>query len=102
MTRLSGYSFEPMDDCKTQHMNRRLDVATAIFAFIAAVFWFLSAAGRLPPMVMYWDQAPDTDTFYQAMKFSSFMNMIASVFSGLSAALFAINEPPPVSTGHLA
>ncbi len=71
-------------------MNRWLDVATAIFAFIAAGFWFSSAAFQLPPIVTYWGQAPDIDPFYQAMKFSALMNMIAAVCSGVSAALFAI------------
>jgi hypothetical protein len=71
-------------------VNKKLDMATAIFAFIAAVFWFLSAAGRLPPLVSYWGQAPDTDPFYQAMKNSALMNTIASVCSGLSAALLAV------------
>ena len=66
-------------------MNKKLDFAAAIFAFIAAVFWFLSAAGQLPPIGMYWLHAPETDPFYQALKFSARMSMVASVFSGLSA-----------------
>jgi hypothetical protein len=71
-------------------MSRRLDVATAVFAFLAAIFWFLSAAGKLPPMVTYLDGAPDTDPFYAAMKFSAFMNTIAALCSGVAAALCAI------------
>jgi hypothetical protein len=34
-------------------MSRMLEVLAAVFAFIAAVFWFLSAAGQVPPIVMY-------------------------------------------------
>jgi hypothetical protein len=40
-------------------VNKKLDFAAAIFAFIAAVFWFLSAAGQLPPIGMYWLHAPE-------------------------------------------
>jgi hypothetical protein len=71
-------------------MNKKLDFAAAMFALIAAVFWGLSAACQLPPIVMYWGQAPETDPFYQAFKFSARMNMVASVFSGLSALSFSI------------
>lgn len=71
-------------------MSRSLDIATAVFAFIAAVFWFLSASGKLPPMVAYWNTTPNTDPFYQAVKFSAYMNMIAAIASGLSAVLFGI------------
>ena len=71
-------------------MNKMLDVADAIFAFIAADFWFSSAAGRLPPIGMYWGKAPETDPFYQAVKFSAHMNTVASVFSGLSSLSFSI------------
>ncbi len=70
--------------------SRWIDVATAGFALLAAVFWFLSAAGKLPPMVSYYDSAPDTDPFYQAVKFSALMNTIAALCSGVSAALFAV------------
>lgn len=66
-------------------MTRWLDWGTAIFALAAAVFWFLSAAGSLPKMVAYWDQAPETDAFFVAIKFSASMNRIAAAFSGLSA-----------------
>jgi hypothetical protein len=62
-----------------------LDICAALFAFIAAVFWFLSAYGRLPPMLTYWDSTPANDPFYQAVKFSAAMNKWAAVFSGASA-----------------
>ena len=38
-------------------MERWLDMGAAIFAIAAAIFWFLSAYGELPPMVTYWYQA---------------------------------------------
>jgi hypothetical protein len=64
---------------------RRLDFVTAGFAFIAAVFWFLSAYGNVPPLIAYWDYTPATDAFYRAVKFSARMNRDAAFFSGLSA-----------------
>ena len=70
-------------------MGRWIEITAAIFAFIAAVFWFLSAAGKLPPMVTYWGGTPDSDPFYQAVKFSAYMNMIAATASGISAALIS-------------
>jgi len=59
--------------------------ACALFAGVAAVFWFLSAVGDLPPMVTYWDRAPTTDPFIQALMFSARMNKWAAGFSCLSA-----------------
>jgi hypothetical protein len=71
--------------------SRLLDVATAIFAFLAAFFRFKSAAGQLPRIVMYWGRTPDIDPFYLAMKNSALMNTIAALCSGVSAGLFALN-----------
>ncbi len=70
-------------------MEKWLDLAAAFFAIIAAVFWFLSAYGKLPPMVAYWDQTPDNDPFYQAVKFSAVMNRWAAAFSGASVLSMA-------------
>jgi hypothetical protein len=66
-------------------MENLLNIVAAIFAFTAAVFWFRSAWGKLPPMVAYWDQAPANDPLYMAIKFSSRMNTVAAVLSGVSA-----------------
>ena len=52
-------------------MKDYLDILAAVFALIAAVFWFLSAYGKLPPMVAYWDRTPDNDPFYVAVRFSA-------------------------------
>jgi hypothetical protein len=67
-----------------------LNIAAALFAFAAAVFWFLSAYGKLPPIVSYWGQAPPTDPFYKAIKFSAAMNRWAAGLSGLSALSMAL------------
>jgi hypothetical protein len=67
-------------------MSYWLDLGTALFALAAAVFWFLSAYGKLPPMPgMYWTQVPETDPFFRAIKFSAGMNKIAAFLIGLSA-----------------
>jgi hypothetical protein len=70
-------------------MEKWSDVAAAMFAFIAAVFWFLSAAGKLPPIVGYWDSTPETDPFRLAVVASAKMNRWAAGFSGASALSMA-------------
>jgi hypothetical protein len=71
-------------------MEKWLDVAAALFAFLAAIFWFLSAYGKLPPMVAYWDATPENDPFRMAVTFSAKMNQWAAGFSGASALFIAI------------
>jgi hypothetical protein len=66
-------------------MTRWLNFGTAAFAFAAAVFWFLSASGKLPELQAYWDKTPADDPFYTALIASAKMNRIAALFSGLSA-----------------
>jgi Na+/proline symporter len=70
-------------------MEKWLDVAAALLAIIAAVFWFLSAYGKLPPMVAYWGKTPESDPYYEAVKFSAVMNRWAAGFSGASALSMA-------------
>jgi hypothetical protein len=70
-------------------MGRWFDIG-AVFALAAAIFWFLSAYGKLPPIVTYWGGAPESDPFYQALKFSARMNTIAAICSGCSATLFGV------------
>ena len=71
-------------------MKFYLDIGAALFAFAAATFWFLSAYGKLPPIVTYWDQAPNNDPFYLAVKFAANMNRWAAGFSGMSALCLGI------------
>ena len=70
-------------------MGYILDIGAAFLALIAAVFWFISAYGKLPPIIEYWDSAPETDPFRQAVKFSARMNRWAAAFSGASALCMA-------------
>jgi hypothetical protein len=71
-------------------MERWLDIGAAVFALTAAVFWFLSAYGKLPPMMTYWDRTPESDPFYRAVKFSAEMNRWAAGLSGFSALCMGI------------
>jgi hypothetical protein len=71
-------------------MGKWLEISAALFAFAAAIFWFLSAYGKLPPMIAYWDQTPQTDPFYLAVKFSARMNRWAAGLSGLSALCMGV------------
>jgi hypothetical protein len=66
-------------------MKLSLDTGIAAFALIAAVCWFLSAYGSVPPMLTYWHAAPPDDPFFVAVKRSAFWNFWAAGFSALSA-----------------
>ena len=70
-------------------MHQGLEIGSALFAFLAAIFWFLSAFGKTPPMISYWDSTPEKDPFYKAVKYSARMNTWAAIFSGLSALCVA-------------
>ena len=71
-------------------MEKWCDIAAALLALVAAVFWFLSAYGELPAVAMYWGHAPESDPFYQAVKFSATMNRYAAGFSGGSALCMGV------------
>ncbi len=66
-------------------MRGYLDLATALFALAAAVLWFLSAYGDLPPTLTYWDATPPSDPSRMAVEESARLNSIAAALSGLSA-----------------
>jgi hypothetical protein len=71
-------------------MDKWLDIGTALFALVAAVFWFISAYGKLPPMIPYFDRTPESDPFYRAVKFSAKMNRWAAGLTGISALFMGI------------
>jgi hypothetical protein len=68
-----------------------LNIATVLTAFGAAAFWFLSARGKVPGMIAYWNGTPPDDPFYRAFVVSVKMNKWAAVLSGTSAVMFAIS-----------
>ena len=80
-------------------MDRWFDFGIAGTAFLAALFWFLSAYGPLPPMVAYFDAAPAADPFYVAMKWSGHMNAYAAALSCLSATLIGIRSSRAAGRG---
>jgi hypothetical protein len=63
-----------------------LDLATALFALAAAVFWFLASYREPPPILAYWDATPPSDPHTRAVARSARLNSIAAFLSGLSAA----------------
>jgi Na+/proline symporter len=71
-------------------MARWLEIGAASFAFVAAIFWFLSAYGELPQMRTYWDATPANDPFFVAVRHSAVMNKWAAGFSGASALCAAV------------
>jgi hypothetical protein len=68
-------------------MTRRLELAAAIFAIVAAVFWFVSAAQKLPPMLAYFGATPTTAPFYASLRFTVAMNRWAALFDGFISSL---------------
>jgi hypothetical protein len=70
-------------------MEKWLDLGAAISAFAAAIFWFLSASGQLPP-ITYLGFSPPNDPFAIAMRFTAHMNSCAAVFSGISALCWGV------------
>ena len=62
---------------------RVFEIAAALFAVVAAVFWFLSAYGELPQMATYWDTVPVDDE-------AAIMTSWAAGFSGASALCAAV------------
>lgn len=66
-------------------MQKLLEIGTMLSAFIAAVLWFLSAAGDLPQSITYWGATPPNDPFYAALQASVRWNRWAATFAGISA-----------------
>ena len=62
-----------------------LHMVSAGSASGAAWFWYLSAQSPLPPMVTYFDHAPDTDPFFAAMQAGVGLNRTAAAFAAVSA-----------------
>jgi hypothetical protein len=73
-------------------MSRWIRVGSALFAGVAAGFWFASAWGELPQIVPYWDHTPSDDPFFQALAHAAMMNRWAAIFSGCSALLWFAAE----------
>ena len=64
-----------------------MSVLSAVSAFAAAVFWYLSARNILPEMVGDWDGFPSNDPFFVALQRGVTLNKWAAGFAGVSAVL---------------
>jgi hypothetical protein len=64
-------------------MARIFEIAAALFAVVAAAFWFLYAYGELPQMAAYWDAAPVDE--------AAIMTSWAAGLSGASALCAAVS-----------
>ncbi len=71
---------------------RNWNIAAAVFAGIAAAFWFMSAYRDLPQIATFWVSTPIDDPFFQGLRFSARMNTWAALFSGLSAVCWGVAE----------
>lgn len=58
--------------------------------FVAAVFWWWSAAVPLPAPGMYWEKSPENDPFLMAIRHGADLNGIAAILTGVSVALAAV------------
>ena len=64
-------------------MTRIFEIGAAVFAVVAAFFWFLYAFGELPQMAAYWDTAPVDE--------AAIMTSWAAGLSGASALCAAVS-----------
>jgi hypothetical protein len=77
-----------------------LNIASAITAFVAACFWYLSAWNRLPEMVTYWDSTPSNDPFFVAVQKGVTLNRWAAAFAAASAICAALATLASLSMAH--
>jgi hypothetical protein len=56
--RALGIGLQPLSDKTMQIAALFLNFVSAGSALIAAVFWYLSALNKLPPMLGYWNCVP--------------------------------------------
>lgn len=80
-------------------MRMLLEICAMVFAFIAAVLWFMSAAGDLPQSITYWDATPPNDPFYAALQASVRWSRWAAVAAGISALCTVVNKGSQMTGG---
>ena len=68
-----------------------VSLGVAISAFLAAYYWFRSAAVKLPAPGMYWDEMPETDPWLQATRAAARFNRLGAMWAGVSALLTFIS-----------
>jgi hypothetical protein len=67
-----------------------LEGLSALFAFGAAIFWFLSARVDMPVIVLTWGEIKKLEQFYEAIKRAATLNRQAATCAGISATLQAV------------
>jgi hypothetical protein len=66
------------------------ELSASVFAFAAALYWFKSAAVKLPAPGTYWDSMPESDPWLIATRNAARFNRTGAVFAGLSALSTAL------------
>lgn len=71
-------------------VNVALNAGAAFSAFVAAIFWFISAAGKVPTADKTWGGFLNTpDEIISALKYAAKWNRLAALFAGISALFVA-------------
>ena len=68
-----------------------LNCLSAIAGFDAAFCWYLSARGRVPPMLTYWDATPENDPFFSAIRSTAKWNKFAAAWACAAATTQALS-----------
>ena len=66
-------------------MKIALEISSAITAFLAAIFWFKSALGKVSPPEVLASGIPQNDPFIVAFREAMKLNRWAAGFAGVSA-----------------
>lgn len=74
-----------------------LNLGVALCAWWAATLWFQSAPEPLPPMVAYWDAAPENDPFFMALRKGSTLNKRPARWAAAGAILTGVTAILPLA-----
>jgi hypothetical protein len=69
---------------KGKIMSNVIDGVNFVASALAAIFWFISASGKVPSMGTYFDSAPPNDPFLVAVRRSAVWNRFAAALTGVS------------------
>jgi hypothetical protein len=62
-----------------------LEGLSAVFAFGAVIFWFLSARVGMPVVVLTWGEIKNLEQFYEAIKRAAALNRTAATCAGIAS-----------------
>ncbi len=83
-----GYVLDPQGEetyDQTHDQMRPADLGATLFAFVAAILWFMSAFRKPEPIIAYHAPTPESDPYRRSLEFSAKMNRWAALFTGMSA-----------------